>query len=384
MKRALDIAILIDALGWEIREHFGFCEGLLPAAAPLDTVLGYSSAAIPSLLTGEYPQCHGAWSMYKLAPSSSPFSFVRFLPRLPEALERRARTLVRRIIARRGLIEGYYDLYDIPLHLLPFFDVASRQDPYLPGAMPVESLFDALTAGGVSYRLWNYRTPEERNMRELLAAMEGESRILFFYTAELDALMHKRGIFHEQVGDKLAQYQNFVKQILETGERMGIDVNVHIFSDHGMIDVSDTIDLWGAVARKRYRLGRDYMAFYDSTMARFWCEGEVAEEISGLLGESGWGEMIPREDLERMGCWFENGAYGNHIFLLSPGLMIVPSFMGTYRVAAMHGYDPADRFSKGCMLASRADGRLPGSILGIKRYLLEQIGSAPGRGRRDE
>jgi hypothetical protein len=377
MNRRLDVAILIDALGWEIKEHFGFCDGLLPNSEPLDTVLGYSSAAIPSLLTGEYPQRHGAWSMYKLSPKNSPFSFLRFLPPLPAALERRARIAVRNLIARRDLIQGYYDLYDIPLHLLKFFDVASRQDPYIPGAMPVESLFDALARGGIPYRLWNYRTPEEENMRELLAAIAGDYRVLFFYTAELDALMHRRGILHEQVGQKLAQYQDFIERILAGGAQGGIDVDVHVFSDHGMIDVSDTIDLWGAVARKGYRLGRDYMAFYDSTMARFWCDDKVAEGIHGLLDDGGWGRMLPREELERMGCFFADGAYGNHIFLLSPGRMIVPSFMGTYRVAAMHGYDPADRFSRGCILSSRTDSRLPASILGIKRYLLDRIGVNP-------
>jgi hypothetical protein len=374
MNRRLDVAILIDALGWEVKERFGFCEDLLPNAAPLDTVFGYSSAAIPSLLTGVYPQRHGAWSMYKMAPQNSPFSFLRILPPLPAVLERRARSMVRRIIERRNLIKGYYDLYDIPLHLLKFFDISARQDPYLPGSMPVETLFDALTERGVSYRLWNYRTPEGENMRRLLAAMTGDHNVLFFYTAELDALMHRRGIFHEYIGQKLEQYRNFIEQILAAGARANIDVGVHLFSDHGMIDVAETIDLWGAIARKGYRLGRDYMAFYDSTMARFWCGGETAAGIHDLLGDKGWGRMLTQEELERLGCFFADGSYGNHIFLLSPGLMIVPSFMGTYRVAAMHGYDPADRFSKGSILSSRTDVPLPDSILGIKSYLLDRIG----------
>jgi predicted AlkP superfamily pyrophosphatase or phosphodiesterase len=376
MKRTVDVAILIDALGWEIKEHFGFCSELLPNTAPLETVLGYSSAAIPSLLTGEYPQRHGAWSMYKLAPHSSPFKFLRFLPQLPDAIERRVRAVARKIIARRNLIKGYYDLYDIPLHLLSLFDVASRQDPYLPGSMPVESLFDALAGRRVSYRLWNYRTPEEENMRELLAAITSNDPVLFFYTAELDALMHHRGIFHEQVGQKLVQYENFVEQILATGARAGINVNVYIFSDHGMIDVSEVIDVWGTITREGFRIGRDYMAFYDSTMARFWCSGHEAAGISDLLSKSGWGRMLTDEELVRLGCFFEDRAYGNQIFLLSPGLMMVPSFMGTYPVASMHGYDPADRFSKGCILSNKMTTPAPESILGIKAYLLDRIGGA--------
>ncbi|MFH1756375.1 MAG: alkaline phosphatase family protein, partial [Candidatus Latescibacterota bacterium] len=296
------------------------------------------------------------------------------LPELPPAIERRARTIVRRLIARRGVIQGYYDLYDIPLHLLKYFDVASRQDPYLPGSMPVESLFDALIDRGISYRLWNYRTPERENMRDLISAMQDDHSVLFFYTAELDALMHRYGIFHEAVGEKLTEYQRFIERILEEGAKSAVDVRIHIFSDHGMIDVAEVVDLWGAVTRRGYRIGRDYMAFYDSTMARFWCDGDVAAGINEQLAESGWGRMLLTEELVRLGCMFEDNSYGNQIFLLSPGRMIIPSFMGTYRVAAMHGYDPADKYSQGCILTNQTDAPIPDSILGIKAYLLSQVG----------
>ncbi|MCK5619391.1 MAG: nucleotide pyrophosphatase, partial [Candidatus Krumholzibacteria bacterium] len=62
MSRPLTIVLLIDALGWEIAERFEFCKGLSLRRAPLGTVLGYSSAAIPSLLSGALPSEHGAWA----------------------------------------------------------------------------------------------------------------------------------------------------------------------------------------------------------------------------------------------------------------------------------------------------------------------------------
>jgi len=39
-------------------------------------------------------------------------------------------------------------------------------------------------------------------------------------------------------------------------------------------------------------------------------------------------------------------------------------------LAAMHGYDPADRYSVGCFLTTDTTEDLPGSILDVKRYLL--------------
>ena len=178
----LVVVILIDALGWEIVERFGFCKRLLERAAPLDTVLGYSSAAIPSLLTGEPPSTHGAWAMYRYAPQSSPFGFLRYVPRLPHSLQWRLRVLAKKIVARRQSIRGYYDLYEIPPHLLSDFDIAQRGDPYTPGGMAHETLFDRLVADGVGFKTWTYRTPEALNFDALVDSVGSTERLLFLYS----------------------------------------------------------------------------------------------------------------------------------------------------------------------------------------------------------
>ncbi len=378
MSGKLRIAILIDALGWEIVEHFGFCRNILSLSRPMETVLGYSSAAIPSLLTGELPNRHGAWAMYKLASHDSPFKYLRYLPALPYPIERRLRPYLKRRIDRSGLIKNYYNLYEIPLNILGHFDIALKPDPYRPGSLPVSSIFDVFVSRSIPYRAWTYQTPESENMRDLLSAVGGDDHLLFFYTAELDALLHRKGNFHTEVEQKLAQYERFVEHIFEAAGEAGKEVLVYVFSDHGMTDVTGSVDAWGTISREGYRLGKDYMAFYDSTMARFWCEGAVASGITDLLENSGWGRIVSDEELREYGCFFEDRSYGGILFLLSPGLMIVPSFMGKNQIAAMHGYDPADRFSKGCILTNDPDGELPDSILGIKAYLLDRIGSGTG------
>jgi hypothetical protein len=53
--------------------------------------------------------------------------------------------------------------------------------------------------------------------------------------------------------------------------------------------------------------------------------------------------------------------------------MFVPSFMGTSRVAAMHGYDPGDEYSPGSFMTNDGAGDTPGSILGVKSYLMDRI-----------
>lgn len=368
----LTVVILIDALGWELVRRTGFCKDILPAGGPLDTVLGYSSAAIPSLLSGQPPSSHGAWAMYRYAPEASPFKWLRALPGLPHALEWRLRVLTRWITDRRKAIRGYYDLYDIPLTTLGYFDVAQRGDPYAPGGLGTETLFDALVERGVAYKLWTYRTPEKENFEALLGSLGGSEAMLFLYTAELDALMHRVGVFHEDTAAKLKAYEKAVGEILERAAATGRDVALYLFSDHGMTDVNSVVDIASMVEGWGYRPGKDLVVFYDSTMARFWCREGLREELTAKLNGTGVGRVVSREELEGYGCGFGDRAYGDVIFLMSPGALIVPSFMGREAVRAMHGYDPNDPFSRGCFMTNETDP-LPSSILDLKDYLLERV-----------
>ncbi len=380
MSRPLTIVLLIDALGWEIAERFEFCKGLSLRRAPLGTVLGYSSAAIPSLLSGTLPSEHGAWAMWRLADrSGSPFGYLRYVPKLPHALDWRARYLVRRITDRRRLIRGYYDLYEIPVHLLSRFDVSQHKDPYQPGGLSRETIFDRLQSSGVPYKMWYYRTPEAENMVALLDVVSSDATangpdLLFLYTAELDALMHDVGIFDGAVEIKLRKYERFLSDVLDRGRKTGRDVSLYVLSDHGMTDVHTTFDLWGECENKGLRVGRDYLAFFDSTMARLWCDERTRNIVADILSAAGAGRELEEPELVEHGCLFDGREYGNAIFLADPGVMFVPSFMGRHKLAAMHGYDPDDRYSQGSFMTNDAAGDLPASILDFKAYLLGRVG----------
>jgi hypothetical protein len=365
---------LIDALGWEVVERFEFCSELLERRAALGSVFGYSSAAIPSLLSGSTPSQHGAWAMWRRAMAGrSPFGYLRFVPRLPNPLEWRVRRLVRRITDRGARIQGYYDLYEIPVHLLSHFDVAQHQDPYQPGGLSRETIFDRFGTEGVAYRMWYYKTPEADNMRALLDSVSGDAEVLFLYTAELDALMHVAGVFDTAVEKKLRGYERFIGSIFQHARRAGRELRLYLLSDHGMTDVHASFDIWGALEAAGFSLGRDYLAFFDSTMVRLWRNEPVRGAVAGLLSEAGAGREVPRDELSAYGCLFEDGSYGDTVFVANPGVMFVPSFMGRTQLAAMHGYEPDDPYSKGCFLTNDPEGDLPASILDVKRFLLGRL-----------
>jgi hypothetical protein len=53
---------------------------------------------------------------------------------------------------------------------------------------------------------------------------------------------------------------------------------------------------------------------------------------------------------------FPHADYGETFFLADPGVLILPSDMGSAPLAAMHGYDPADPTSDACLLADHDPG----------------------------
>jgi len=66
------------------------------------------------------------------------------------------------------------------------------------------------------------------------------------------------------------------------------------------------------------------------------------------------------------------------VFLLEPGALLVPSFMGRGRVAAMHGYDPAHPDMAGLLAANRP---LPAGVTHLSHlrgFLERELDAAQG------
>src|SRR5205814_1944473 len=79
-----------------------FLDDVLPDRRWLTTILGYSSGAIPTLLTGRTPSQHGHWNLFYYDPQRSPFRWTRALAPLPSPLvENRVARRVLKSAARR-------------------------------------------------------------------------------------------------------------------------------------------------------------------------------------------------------------------------------------------------------------------------------------------
>jgi hypothetical protein len=76
-------------------------------------------------------------------------------------------------------------------------------------------------------------------------------------------------------------------------------------------------------------------------MARFWFKnGRARQLVTELLNRIPQGRIIPDQELETLGAFFPDGEFGELIYLVKEGVLIVPSHMGERAIRAMHGYHP--------------------------------------------
>jgi len=348
--------LLVDALGWGLAARTPGFAAELPHRRRLETILGFSSGALPTLFTGRLPSEHGRWLMYRRAGSAdAPFRGFRWLGLLPSRLRRgwKLSVLLTRLVARRG-VRGYFSLYQIPRELLEEFDLAERDDIFAAGGLPGDSLWDAVERSGIRWQGWNWRSSESEALGAMERALErGPEDFLFCYTAELDAALHREGPGGEDVRERLAHYDAWLTRNVHAARRRGEELRLVLLSDHGMLDVRETVDVMGVLAGLSCRWPRDYVPFFDSTFARFWWRSAAARgEVRAALEEVQGGRWLEDDELERAGALFPAREYGEDIYLLDPGVLMVPSFMGSRPLAAMHGYDPAHPEMAAVLLAN--------------------------------
>lgn len=116
MSRTLSLFIMVDACGWEIVKNDPFLQSIAPHRTRLESVFGYSSTCVPSIVSGRWPDEHRNWWYFIHDPKNSPFRFLRALRWLPKAITSRriVRRLLTKLVKSKLGFKGYFDLYNIP------------------------------------------------------------------------------------------------------------------------------------------------------------------------------------------------------------------------------------------------------------------------------
>jgi predicted AlkP superfamily pyrophosphatase or phosphodiesterase len=383
--RPLHVFVLIDALGWRLLEGRRFLDDLLPYRAPLRTVLGFSSGAIPTLLTGRPPSETGHWNLFYYDPVGSPVRWLKYLPPLPD------HRVTRKILKEMGRrLLGLGPLFEccVAPRLLPYFNWVEKRNIYDRGGINGGgSIFDQLAAAGIDYRVYTYHHWSDREILERATRdlESGEASAFFLYLCEMDHFLHEHRADFEKVEPRLRWYEDRLRELFALARRQDPEARISVFSDHGMAPVGNRYDLMRDVEAAGLRMPQDYLAVYDSTMARFWFfSDEARREIPPRLENSPCGRILPDEELREHGVFFEDRRFGETIFLLHAGWLLQRSdFNGPrWNPAGMHGYHPSDPDSDAIYLSSHEPPVPMATIAGLHACMQTSLGLAPQREQR--
>jgi Type I phosphodiesterase / nucleotide pyrophosphatase len=353
------VFVLIDALGWKFLEGRQFLSDLLPFRKSLRTVLGFSSGAIPTILTGLQPVQTGHWNLLYYDPQGSPFRWLRHFRLLPDAIMNHR--VIRKLMQQMGRwllgLGPHFDCCVAP-KLLPWFNWVEKRNIYASGGITgAPSIFDHLVETGIPHRIYTYHDWTDAEILRLARRdMEGSEALFFFiYLSEMDMLLHNQWKEPQLLEEPLKRYEAGLRRIFEAGLERDPGATFAVFSDHGMTPVHGSFDLVGEVASLGFSMPEDYLAVYDSTMGRFWFFKESSRTaILQHLGELACGRLLSDPELEDLGILFPDRRYGEAIFLLNPGWLLTKSdFNGPrWTPAGMHGYHPDEPYSDAVFLSN--------------------------------
>ncbi len=360
MKNTLNLFIMVDACGWKIIKDRPFLKHLAPHRRQLESVFGYSSTCVPSILSGRWPDEHRNWCYFVYDPKNSPFRKLKWLRWLPKTItsRRRFRTLLTRLVKKQFGFEGYFDLYNIPFEHIHLYDFTEKKSPLQPNGMNRGSnIFDTLEEKEISYFVTDPQQSEEHNLKQLLKDLGSEKiEFAFQYWAGLDGLLHNVGNDSPEIDTKLALYEEWIAQVMVKAKKHYRDVRLTVFSDHGMANCDRHLNLKKQIDALGLDACKDYAVVYDSTMARFWfLRPGAREKISARLRTVEQGRILADDELKRYRAYFHDHYFGELIFLVEEGTLIVPSHMGERPIRAMHGYHPTDGQSDATLFSSHDD-----------------------------
>ncbi len=370
------LVAFVDALGPSQLERFRDWFVDMPHRRALEGVIGFSSGALASVLTGEPPAVHGRMCLFTALRAGEPsiLAPLRWLGLLPRAVHERARVrrLAARVLANRSALTGYVALHRVPPDEFGWLDLPEREDLFRAGEVGgVPTFLAQARASGLSVYAAPWQLPEGERWRHAHETLERRlPDLAFLYCAELDGAMHRGGSRSARGGEAAARIGSHLLRARAAMARGGGELTTIVVGDHGMADVHTHVDPRPVLRELGAR------AFVDSTMLRVWGDGAQVARARWRLETAGWpGRFLGEHELSDRGVPMDGVPYGRAIFLLEEGALFAPSWVGG-RVAAMHGYDVGAPSARAAIASDRPLPDAVRSITDVASVVRERLGLA--------
>lgn len=334
------LVVFIDAFGPEQLEYFAEHFPFLPHHGRLHGVLGYSSGALPTILTGTPPAVHGRMCLFSQAEAGQPSVLrpLRWLGLLPKVVHerRRVRRAVERVLIRAQRLSGYVALHRVPPELFDWLDIPERDDMFTAddiGGAP--TFLSEARRAGLSVYAAPWQLPEPLRWQEAHCALaSAKPDLAFLYATELDGVMHHEGPNGLAARASIERIAQNIQRAREIMAEDGSTLTTLVVGDHGMATVDTFVNPTNLLRRLP-----NCRVFVDSTMLRAWGNDRQLSELRIALEREGWpGTWLQDDALRQRQVPVDRPTYGNAMFVLEQGAIFSPSFLGG-AVKGMHGYD---------------------------------------------
>ena len=346
----------------------------------LGTMLGYSAGIHPSIWTSKFQEDHGKFLVYSFEEDKSPFKWMKGLTYVPS------------IIRRVGISALKFPFYASKhKNLFPEW--------YKQKILPVPASVDPKQAGHFNYNQSldydpTFFTILKENEISMFSCATGthplygegikiedwavtDNVVDHFFVYETDPVGHYNGPTSIEIHDIMARLDTKIAAMYaEAKEKFG-DVNLFIFSDHGMVEVKGSVNVKEVVDKLPLKPVKDYLVFYDSTMVRFKVkDNAVKQQIIDAVSQIENVNHLDETLQEKYKIRFDDDKWGNLMFLVDPGFRVFPDYFAPvkFNTKGMHGYWPDHKDSLGVLLCNRdLKGDNP-SVIDLMPTMLEAIG----------
>ena len=365
------LLIFIDSLPFDLLPETPFLNSL-PVKSRIIPGIGYSDTCQTELFSGRSPDDMGYFGSWTFSPFGSPFYFCRQPFNLLGKVNRfyKLDRLLHRILLKLSGLP----IKNIPLHYLSYFSYpyVSVFDKYFP----FDSILKLNNTVGIYSQSFSNMPWSRVDQHVYFQARQkipclSHNKHLFISMTKLDATGHIYGLNSHEYQNKIRELDGWIQDIYEQFTHRFSKAGLIVLSDHGMVDVSQIINLQLEKRFGKPNLKR-YVYFLDGTLLRVWVKDtSLQQELEDYLDNLPIGNRLTNADRETFGV--ASKGFADIIYLINESLMFVPSFWGNRASKAMHGYFPTNHSQHGILILSDNNnpyGILPKTLRSTRVYTI--------------
>jgi len=355
------VIICLDGFKYDYLKKTNFLNKLAENGQHGELNHGFGYASEYSAITGKDTKDLEIIANFYYHPKSNFYSTLSLIDSLP--FKKNLRFFLDLIYNSKEFLIGNNQpksIFNIPLKYSKYFDYSIKKNIF-EEKFKYPSIFELLRQKRkkVSGYMWpfifknnkskidflniskNTADTDNRAFKKSIQLLKKKPDICYIHFFSTDNLVHKSGTNSKKTNEIIKILDKYVEKINNYADK------ILIFSDHGMIDVTEILDIQKIINQTGLVFEKDYIMFLDSTLARFWFFNETARrKIKDLFLNLKKGKII----------YFKNKKihkkFGELVFQVNPGILILPNFYQSTADKAMHGYSGESNGEKGFYIFS--------------------------------